>query len=260
MFGNIKKDKQLVDIITTTNGAYLTLDFKNEYYKTYYYNEPFRIKGKESLVDTVNYAAQKNPKYKLNCKFKSPFGYNIITKSTFKEYIPKLRELIKNEFKNYMKNTPKEKRDNNKIIYQEITDWYYEKTFQTILKRSTKNNLESEIFPSKILIDEENKRLNVISYGLDEFGVHGNARIEIYELLLRIPRKRIFKTSTHIIKKINTGFVNHVQSNFGLYKKKRIKDMIKDGRCIIVDGFPSYITFDSEINLVDPQILEMRKI
>lgn len=261
MFRKFKKDRQQVDIVSTNSGIYLTANFKDEKGEFKLYNEPFRIKKESGLVEIVAKIAKKNPKYLLNCKFDSPFKTTIIGKSRFKDYIIKLNELVNDEFEYYKKNTPKKERiDTNKNIKIKIKDWYYTQTFQRLLKRITKKSLDTEIFPSEILLNEGGKHLSVIGPGMDEIGGYGSARVDLYELTKRYPLSRIFSMSRYVAKKINSGVINHISSDFEMSPKKRLKKMEKEGRYVKVRGFPAIITFDPEFEIIDPIIFEMRKL
>lgn len=260
MFEKFKKDRQQVDIVNTKSGVYLTANFKDEEGEFKLYNEPFRIKKESGLVEIVAKIAKKNPKYLLNCKFDSPFKTTIIGKSTFKDYIIKLNELVNDEFEYYKKNTQKKERiDTNKNIKTKIKDWYYTQTFQRLLKRITKKSLDTEIFPSEILLNEGGKHLSVIGPGMDDFCGYGSARVDLYELTKIMPRKKIFTMSTYMAKKINSGVISRISSDFEMSPKKRLKEMEKEGRYVKVRGFPAVITFDSEIDSRDPILRDINK-
>lgn len=262
MFDRFIKDKQLVDIVKTKNGGmYLTANFKDEYYPTskFFYKQPFKIKENEDLIDLINTTALKYPEYEIKCKFKSPFGTDFIKKTTFKEYILRLEEIIKEKtetsqefFKNH-----NEKFNRDKII-KEVREYYYAQTFKRILKKTTINNFDVEFLPTNILINKGEKYLSVIGEGMDEIFGYGNAKIDLYELTKTIPRKKIIPFTTYIVKKINSGFISRLCGYSGIASENILKEMEKEGRYVDFNGFPAIITFYSEFDHIDAQLKDIR--
>jgi len=268
MFEKFKKDRQLVDIVRTENGVYLTVNFKDKNYprRESFYKEPFKIRGDNYIDNVINTLAKKNPKYKLKCHFKTRNGniYDIKGYDNkpieFEDYIIKLDSLVNDEFLAYKKNELIEPFISENLIYSKIKEWYYMETFKRILKRNIGKSLDVDFLPSTISLNKNGTHLSVVRGSRNDFYNYENLDVDLYELTRIYPRKKILSSSRYIAKKITSGFIRQIGGNFGINTCQMQNEMGNSGRYTKLFGLPAEIIFNDEFCLIDPVILEMRKL